>query len=125
MLIYLGGPMRGYEGYNSDEFDRVEELLTQAGHRVLSPSKTDREMLEHNTGLSWWPDDTDYSTFPSKYLGSLSETMIVCLEAISCCDAVAMLDGWERSAGCQVEEHFARFLGIQCSGWRDFVEVVA
>ena len=47
------------------------------------------------------------------------------LQDLSECDAVAMLDGWETCKACKLEAAYADYIEIQCSGWRDYVEVVA
>lgn len=43
-------------------------------------------------------------------------------QELESCDAVAMLDGWEDCFVCREEEELANRIGIQCSGWRDYVD---
>lgn len=44
------------------------------------------------------------------------------IKELESCDAVAMLDGWEDCFICREEEKLANRIGIQCSGWRDYVD---
>lgn len=94
MRIYLG---MNRSKLDSDEWFRVDKIMSQFGHVVIAPCIVSISPL---------------AVFDN-------------LELISECDAVAMLDGWETCKMCKLEAAYADYIGIQCSGWRDYVEVVA
>lgn len=95
MRIYLSGKRKDW---NAAEWLRVESILHQFGHTVASPN-----LINPDKELSW----------------------IFNMSTISSCDAIAMLDGWETCKACKLESAWADYIDIQCSGWRDYVEVVA
>ena len=96
MRIYLGLNRNRLDS-DSDEWFRVDKIMSQFGHVVIAPCI--------------------FSIGPIAVFDNL--------ELISECDAVAMLDGWETCKACKLEAAYAEYNGIQCSGWRDYVEVVA
>lgn len=95
MRIYLSGARKDFD---KDEFCRVADILQEFGHSVV-----DAKLSNPDKKLVWYYNISNIST----------------------CDAVAMLDGWEDCKACRVESTWADYIGIQCSGWRDYVEVVA
>ena len=95
MRIYLSGARRFFDG---SEFCRVSEILREFGHVAVSP-----DLFNRDKNQSW------------------ASNAALIYE----CDAVAMLDGWEDCKACKLEASYSDFIGIQCSGWRDYVEVVA
>ena len=102
--IYVAGPMRGYENYNFDTFDRAATMLECEGWNVISPADLDR-MYE---GWSAYPPKgitftrEDYRRFILRDIHAIIEN----------CDAVAFLPGWESSAGCKVEHAVAEFFSL-------------
>ena len=98
-LVYIAGPMRGYAHFNFPAFDAAQEMLEDAGLRVLSPAEMDREI-----GF----DETRDKATPE----FLAEAMRRDLEAILRADAVFLLEGWERSTGATAEMHVAKWRGI-------------
>lgn len=40
-------------------------------------------------------------------------------------DGIALLDGWEESAGAKIEKQTAEALGIPCRPWRDYINPAA
>ena len=84
--VYISGPMTGIPEENRPEFERMEKLLDGMG---VNPHK-----LDHNHGKT------------------REEYMRVDLKALLCCDAILLLDGWERSHGALVELDTAIAAGI-------------
>lgn len=41
-VVYITGPMRGYENFNAANFDRVRFILEGCGYTVISPTDMDR-----------------------------------------------------------------------------------
>lgn len=105
---YLAGPMRGYPLWNFPAFDEAAQAIrTTYGYEVVSPAEIDRER-----GF----DETDTSDLSREWLAA---AIVDDVQALSGCDAVILLPGWEKSTGTAVELATARFLGIEVMYWID------
>ena len=94
--------MRIYLGLNRNKLDstewfRVDEIMMRAGHVVITPCIVSKSPV---------------AVFDN-------------LDLIAECDAVAMLDDWQDCKTCRLEAAYASYVGIQCSNWRSYVEVVS
>ena len=87
--VYIAGPMRGIEKFNYPLFDRTAEMLRSLGLFVVNPTEV--------SALMGTPDEIDRDP---KFLARLFEADFALLKT---CDAIAMLPGWERSAGARRE----------------------
>ena len=89
--VYIAGPMSGYEEFNFPAFNRVEELLRESyGYKhVVNPAK-----LHPTTGLPW------------------VEFLKRDLRELITCDAIFLLEGWEKSRGATLEAFVAYTLGL-------------
>lgn len=87
MTIYISGAMTGVKGFNKDEFFRVEDLVTQAGHIALNPARNPLG-LEYN----------DYMRL------SMADLMVS--------NAIIRLNGWQESNGALAEVFTANSLGL-------------
>ena len=85
MRVYISGPITGVEDYMV-KFADAEKKLTGSGYTVVNPAKI-------NCGM---PDDMTYE-----------EYMEIDLKLITMCDALYMLDGWEKSCGANREYGYA------------------
>ena len=85
--IYIAGRVSGVkpEVYEK-QFATVKAELEMAGHEVINPL-TD---IEHEDTTNW------------------GLTIMECLPYVAQCDCIALLPGWEKSNGAQIEYHFAR-----------------
>lgn len=88
-VVYLAGPMTNVKGYNREKFADAEEYLSKVFDcRVLNPGKLP-------VGLR------NYQYMP------------ICLSMINAADTVALLPGWEDSAGAKTEKKYAEYMGKQ------------
>ena len=90
--IYIAGRVSGLkpEVYEK-QFATVKAELEKAGHEVINPL-TD---IPHEDTTNW------------------GLTIMECLPYVAQCDCIALLPGWQRSNGAQIEYHFACGLKLQ------------
>jgi|GEM_PF-809715 len=95
MIVYISGPMRGYEQRNCKAFYEAERELSAQGYKVLNPARLPGDL----------PED--------RY-------MPICIAMIEASDAVCMLTGWKESKGAMAEWSYARVQNkiIFCEGRR-------
>lgn len=86
MKVYISGPMDGMKDY-LENFREVEESLLKLGRVVVNPARLDKAVK--GCGLS----REDYLELDLKLL--------------EWCDTIVMLDGWQRSRGCNREYGYA------------------
>lgn len=88
MKVFISGPMSGYEDYNCPAFLEAEKRLVSAGYSVFNPAW----LLVDET---WTRDDL----------------MAIDISALSRCDAIYQIEGWEKSKGARVEYANALYTG--------------
>jgi hypothetical protein len=97
--VYIAGPMRGVLDFNRKEFDRAEANLIRKGiYNTISPVSLDKL-----SGL------TDEELSSPK---GLRQVMKRDLNELCECDAIYMLNNWERSEGATIEHRLAAMLGL-------------
>lgn len=84
MKIYISGPMSGIQDFNKLSFTIAEGRIRLLGHSPFNPA--------------WLKFDNGWST---------EEMLSVDLTALSLCDGIFMLEGWEDSKGASTEYDFA------------------
>jgi hypothetical protein len=87
--LYLAGPMTGLLEYNVPAFDAMAGDLKRRGFYVHNPADV------------------------ARLLGTEQDRVVYLrrgLQNLLSCDAVAVLPGWEKSAGAQLEVYVARAL---------------
>lgn len=87
--LYLAGPMTGLPDYNFPSFYDAADALRDAGHYVMNPA-------ENFGGRT----DLDRSEYLKKAYRQVLD-----------CDAIALLPGWEQSAGASTELRIAMDCG--------------
>jgi hypothetical protein len=93
MIIYVSGRVTGMPNYNREAFAEAEAELSKAGHTVLNPVK-------------YIPEVNPEAITHRQYVD-------MGLAMLDCCDAIYLLDGWEKSKGAVVEYAFALQHGIK------------
>ncbi|MGK2897240.1 MAG: DUF4406 domain-containing protein [Burkholderiaceae bacterium] len=88
--VYLSGPMTGYPDLNFPAFNAEAARLRGLGFDVVNP--------------------VDVNVDPS---ASWHECLRKDLAALLTCDAIALLPGWERSKGAQLELHVAHRIDME------------
>jgi hypothetical protein len=88
--VYISGPMTGIPEWNLPAFAQAEVDLTDAGYTAINPGRHGAD------------PDRPWSDYLRQDLQELLG-----------CDAVALLPGWERSRGAQLEVHVAKALGME------------
>lgn len=85
MRIYISGAITGTDDY-MERFANAEKELTEQGYSVVNPAKVNAQL----------PSDTDYEDYMK---------MSFCM--LSMCDAIYMLNGWQKSFGANRELGYA------------------
>jgi hypothetical protein len=90
LRLYLSGPMSGLPGLNFPAFHEAASQLRAAGYQVTNPAE-----INPDSTMSW------------------EQCMRADIKALCDCDVLALLDGWQRSAGAHVELNLAHRLGLK------------
>ena len=89
MRLYLAGPMSGYQDLNFPAFHAEAARLRALGYEVVNPAE-----INAGTSAEW------------------ADCMRADIRELVNCDAVALLTGWEKSKGANLEVHIAYELGM-------------
>ena len=99
-VLYIAGPMRGYEDFNFPAFDAARDALTAQGIEVISPADMDRE---HGIDIKGdYPDGEELRKIISRDIDAVMHRAT----------GIALLPGYERSKGAKLELALAEFLGL-------------
>lgn len=89
MRLYISGAIEGTDDYK-ERFAAAEDKLQDNGYETINPVSI-------------------AGTLPATC--THAEYMIVDLAALTICDAVYMLDGWQHSKGARAEHDYAKARG--------------
>lgn len=108
--IYVAGPMRGYENWNYEAFDRQAKALEEVGWRVINPGEMDREYSQELVDTSPFDFDPNLNYHDQEFLRKVlaRDMNFICNE----CTAIYMMKGWEKSKGAKAEWTLAKALGL-------------
>ena len=116
--VYLAGPMRGYPEFNRAAFESWAHILRERGYEVFSPAENSVKLFGDAVRKSAEGDEGrmggDKMTI-GRTVFSI-DLQYICLHA----DAVALLDGWEKSKGAIAEHAAACALPIPALSVWDF-----
>lgn len=90
-VIYIAGPMTGYENFNYDAFNLAAKLWERQGWIVLNPA-----------GQFNGDQDLPYETYMRSAIGLVYEAR-----------ALALLPKWEDSRGARMEVFIAQKMGYE------------
>jgi hypothetical protein len=96
--VYISGPMTGYPDFNKPAFNREAERLRVLGYDVVNPAELN-------------PDETT----------PWHECLRNDIAHLVTCDALVMIEGWERSNGAHLEIHIAHRVGMEIMLARDLI----
>ena len=106
MKIYIAGKMRGVPYYNFPAFDEAKKKLQASGWEVQSPADMDRMVGFDAMACK---SNHDWNSTPDGF--SKIDCVTRCIEAVMVCDAIYMLDGWDKSKGARAEKAVAEWMG--------------
>ena len=89
MRFYISGPKKGLSELNVHAFNKMETILLSNGHSVFNEAQL-------NFDDTW----------------SRKDILAIELVALSKCDAIYMLNGWESSMGAKAELAVAESSGL-------------
>lgn len=102
--LYVSGPVTGRDNRNLDAFREAQRSLVDAGHTAIIPHQIvtssathERAMRACINDLTWWLGGFEYT-------------------------GVALLEGWEDSAGARLEKAVAEACGIPCKTVGEWLE---
>ena len=87
MKVYLSGPISGVPDYR-ERFAAAAAWVRETGNEPVNPAEND-----------FAPEQSAFA-------------LLVGLHQLYDCEAIAMLPGWEHSAGANIERLFAEYVGL-------------
>ena len=123
--VYIAGPMRGLPFYNFQKFVEIEYWLKNVYEvEVVNPVKIDIE----DYGIELFVFSPNGDPEETKEFGfnfDLKKALAKDISAILLeCDAIFLLDGWEKSAGAKLEKHVAEVIDIDIFYEEEFREEI-
>lgn len=94
MRVYLSGPMKGYPESNFPAFRATAADLRARGLEVVNPAEINVKGAEN---------DADF----------YNQCLRADLKAMMDCEAIALMRGWEKSSGANLELHVAHRVGMR------------
>lgn len=106
MRVYVAGPMSGYPEDNAPVFLKAAEFLRSLGHDVVTPVELNNEIFRAEFGRDYVPsvDKIGYGDV------MLCDFYARDMQEVCTRDGVAVLPGWQQSAGARGEVYVAELL---------------
>jgi hypothetical protein len=109
--LYLAGPMTGHPQFNFPTFRDAAERLRQHGYTVINPAEEDDPAVQEAAWASPTGDPADLNGLYG--IGACPiPTALSNVEQVASADAVALLDGWQKSSGASHEVETANRFGL-------------
>jgi len=105
--IYIAGAMTGIKDFNFPSFDDARDWIVQCGGVAINPADIDRAFGFEGIGMSG--DHSELGWSKSK----LGDVIARDIKALSECDAIYLLEGWESSKGANIELAFALMIDLE------------
>lgn len=103
--VYLSGPITGMPNNNIQEFKKYEEKFKNLNFEVINPhnlfSGDEVELLEKCLEEKKITFEEYHSHFMRRDIAEMMN-----------CDFIAVLDGWEKSKGANIEVYIARNINM-------------
>jgi len=104
--------MRGIAEFNFPAFYKAATMLRQLGHEVFNPAERDNK--KHGVNIGEGNPTGSIEQAEKEHGFSLREALAadltwICVHA----DAIALLPGWEKSAGAQAELATGKAIGLE------------
>ena len=120
MKLYISGPMTGLPNNNARAFNHVAKALRKAGYVVFNPAET-----THLPSFDGWRFAEELETNNEAIrAANLSEPQRRIwlrddIIALSKCDAIVLLPGWEGSRGAWAELYWADAVKMKEYYWEN------
>jgi hypothetical protein len=98
--IYLAGPMSGYPEWNFSAFFKAEKELIRNGHTVFNPAAEDIRKWGTMENIAKHANYRDCMRTDLNWILDHAE-------------GIALLSGWEKSKGAQIELALAKLLNLK------------
>lgn len=98
-VLYVSGPMSGIDHLNFPAFAFVSRRLREVGHVVINPAEN-------------WGGKKDVPR---------ATCMRQDIQQVLLADGLAMLHGWENSAGARLERQIAAELQLDIRPWKEWL----
>lgn len=108
MKVYIAGPIAGYAYGNKPAFEKAAAHLRSIGHYPVNPH--DVLPVEHDGDCPPGPSGGEEGDGQVRHNAPCY--MRTDMLALLRCDAIFMLNGWERSSGARTEFECARAAGL-------------
>jgi len=109
-IVYVAGPMRGYEHFNFPAFDKARDAMLDKSFHVISPADIDRACSGNDADDPTKIDVTDQTRFVFRdfyaiyFLAKFNHTGS---------NGIVLLDNWFKSVGATAEFNLAKWLGLK------------
>jgi hypothetical protein len=106
LIVYICGPRTGIPDENIPAIRACAENLREQGFNVIEPVMVNQIFL----GTTYSPSTGERRTYP----GLRADVFAL----LSCCNAIALMPGWEPARGCRLEVGIGITFGYTFIDWQ-------